>query len=110
LLAMMNVIVYLTTNYDNVIIGVICPPEIVGFTFAAEGLFLQVVGFIPVGISQLDIPAWGFTTMLFSYCFALIVYHVYLTRLHRNDLMGLDDTTKNRGDRGCVERTVLGYT
>jgi len=109
ILSYLNVVAYLVTNYDNVIIGAIVPTSIIGFSFAVQGVSIQLIGFIPVGLAQLikvaKIPQWVVTTILTSYIFFCLVYSFFYVKFQKQALIKLDDP-KNQEDTGCFQKTL----
>jgi len=97
-------------NYDNAIISAVVPTSIVGFVFGVQGITLQLLGLIPVGLSFLPIPDWGFTTILTSYSAFVFFYNLFFIALHGRDVQKLDDPERNTGKRGCLSRSLIGYT
>eukprot|EP01127_Copromyxa_protea_P004654 TRINITY_DN14487_c0_g1_i1.p1 TRINITY_DN14487_c0_g1~~TRINITY_DN14487_c0_g1_i1.p1 ORF type:complete len:653 (+),score=105.65 TRINITY_DN14487_c0_g1_i1:141-1961(+) len=110
ILSYLNVAAYLTTNYDNSIIGAVVPAEIVGFSFAVQGVSIQLIGFIPVGLAELvkrvSLPGWSVTTILTSYIFFTLVYGFLYVKFQKHALIKLESPKKEEDSDSpnCLQR------
>jgi len=65
---------------------------------------------VPVGLSFLPIPSWGFTTILAGYSVFVMFYNLFFIALHGREVQKLDDPDRNTGKRGCFARSLIGYS
>jgi len=109
ILSLLNVVSYLSSTYDNVLIGAVVPAQIVGFTFAVQGLSMQILGLIPVAVSLIKMPSWVTITILNVYTGGVILYTIWFVRYRKRGLIELDDPKQERSDGNWFLTMLLGY-